>query len=282
VRAGAPIQLLRRGLTPANLSERLHDAAIGVRTVGFAELRDLGVADEHRVFYSPLDWRSLNRAIGAVAVGEDDVFMDLGAGMGRAVIAAARRPFRGVVGVELAPELAETARANVERARGLRCRDVTVEVADATEWDPPDDVTVAYAYNPFTGPVFAAAVERLLASLDRRPRPLLFVYAMPFEHNFLLSTGRFRPIDTRPARWPERGIGPGERVVSYAVRAQDGDFTDAGDLMVEPRVREERWLGPTETGVRLNERLAGERPLVSPAASTPLHPPAGAVSTDGK
>jgi 16S rRNA G966 N2-methylase RsmD len=243
--------------------DRVYDAATGVRTVAFDELHHPGAADEHPLFYSPSDWPTLRRLMASIRVQDGDAFLDYGAGRGRVVIAAAGRPFRRVTGVELSPDLAAVARANVDRARPrLTSRDVVIEVADASEYEVGDDVTVAYAYSPFTGAVFAAAIGKVLESLDRRPRPFLFVYAVPYEHNYLLSTERFKPIDSRNTRWSARGLGPGDRVVSYAVRAADGEFPAASRLMEEPRVREPRWHGSTDPQVRLHERLAGDGPLV--------------------
>ena len=50
-----------------------------------------------------------------------DVFLDLGAGKGRMLLAASRYPFRRVIGVELSDRLAAIARSNVAAFR-LRAR----------------------------------------------------------------------------------------------------------------------------------------------------------------
>ncbi|MDA0634101.1 hypothetical protein OUY22_11800 [Nonomuraea sp. MCN248] len=50
--------------------------------------------------------------------------------------------------------------------------------------------------NPFRGSVFAAAVDRLIASADRSPRPVTVVYFNPVEEAYLLGTGRFRHVRT--------------------------------------------------------------------------------------
>ena len=53
------------------------------------------------------------RRIRPVAPIEEFTFVDLGAGMGRAMLLASEYPFRSVVGVELNPTLARIARKNV-------------------------------------------------------------------------------------------------------------------------------------------------------------------------
>ena len=50
---------------------------------------------------------------------------------------------------------------------------------------------MVYLYNPFTGLLFARFIERLLRSLERRPRPLRLVYNYPFEHDYVIAT---RPV----------------------------------------------------------------------------------------
>ena len=47
----------------------------------------------------------------------DDVFIDLGSGMGRMVLEAARYPFKRVIGVELVEQLHDLARANLASTR---------------------------------------------------------------------------------------------------------------------------------------------------------------------
>ena len=123
------------------------------------------------------------------------------------MIVAQRMGFGGVIGVEVSEQLAATARENLGRQkRRPGAEAARVIVADASEWEPPPEVTVAFMYSPFTGPVFAAAIRRLLDSVDRHPRRMRLVYNNPFEHNYLLDTGRFRPVITlRSIRIVSRG-----------------------------------------------------------------------------
>ena len=174
-----------------DLLERRH----GVDTRGEVGLEELGVDAEDRRAYKPAPWSVLPRALARDPVGPDDVFVDFGAGKGRMLVLAARLPFKRVIGVELAPELAAVARENVARQDGtLRCHDVRVVTSDVLDFEVPDDLTVAFFNNPFAGEVFAAVADRLLASYDRRPRRLRIIYRNPVEHELLMSTGRVRVI----------------------------------------------------------------------------------------
>jgi hypothetical protein len=199
----------------------------GVRTEGDVDLEDLGVAAEHRLGYEGSHWVGVRRALRRLAVTRDDVFADFGSGKGPAVLVAATFPFQRATGVEISEDLTRSARRNLERSR-LRPRAGRVEFvsADVLEYQIPDDLTVVYLYNPFTGLLFARFVERLLRSLERRPRPLRLVYNYPFEHNFVIGTGRFRPIDISYSYWPAWYRRPGYVILTYEALTPDGNPYD--------------------------------------------------------
>lgn len=90
-------------------------------------------------------------------------FVDLGSGMGRALMEAARLPFRQIVGVEISPALHAVATDNfarLERA-GFACRNVRLVRADAASYRFPRGPLVVYLYNPFSGVVLCEVLARL-------------------------------------------------------------------------------------------------------------------------
>lgn len=186
------------------------DRRQGVETWRPVDLATLGLAGEHRVEYAPSGWLDVRRALSGLQIGPDEVFVDLGSGKGRIVLQAARLPFKRVIGVELSAELNAVAAANVESSRArLRCQDVELVTADVAEFRIPDDVTFAYIYNAFTGPVFQRVLDELIDSVERRPRTVRLLYRTPREHERVARTGRFRLerviISWRPTReWANR------------------------------------------------------------------------------
>ena len=162
----------------------------GIETATVVRLHDIGLAGKDRVDYEPTPWLSLGRVLRKSDVTEEDVFIDFGSGKGRVIVQAAMYPFRRVIGVELSEELHEIARANVARARPrARCTDIELVKTDVLEYEIPDDVTIAYFFNPFEGEVFGVVVEKLVASLRRRPRVLKIIYMNPVEEDMLLRAG---------------------------------------------------------------------------------------------
>jgi methyltransferase family protein len=162
-----------------------------------------------RTHYEPSGWTWLRRLLPPQAVTADDVFIDFGCGQGRIVYqAAAHYPFRRVIGVDVSAPLVEVARANVEHNRPrLHCQDVELVVADAADYQLPDDVTIAYFYFPFSGRTFERVLENVGASLNRRPRSFRLLFTGPAAECGIERSGRFRLerrsriAHARDARW---------------------------------------------------------------------------------
>lgn len=172
-----------------------------IDTAPRVKLQELGLKTEERHRYQASPWLALPRALRVRDVRPMDVFVEYGCGKGRVVYQAAQRyPFRRVIGVDIAPELTEIARTNIERNRGrLRCKDVEIVTADVVEYVPPDDLTHAYFYNPFSGQVFEGAIDGIVRSLDRNPRTVTIIYCFPMLPEVIERTGRFELVRTSKA-----------------------------------------------------------------------------------
>jgi hypothetical protein len=163
----------------------------GISTAGVISPEDLGFSSEYSMRYQPSHWFALRRILRRNEVDSGDVFVDFGAGMGQVVYQAAMSyRFGRVEGVELSSELTKIAENNIHRNRHrLRCQDVRLVSCDALEYEIPDDLTVAYFFNPFQGPIFASVIDRLRDSVDRHPRRLRIIYLNPVEEQMLLDAG---------------------------------------------------------------------------------------------
>lgn len=179
-------------------AQHLFDRRYGVCTEGFSEWDSWGLDDVERCGYMPCGIWTLPRALPARTVRTDDVFLDVGCGMGRIVLQAALGyRFRRVIGVELSPELCGFARDNVARIRHrLRCKQVELVQSDVGNYPIPTDVTVVFLYNPFGGSVFQRFVARLHDSIERNPRTVTVIYANPREEKILLAAGRTQLVKT--------------------------------------------------------------------------------------
>lgn len=230
------VSWLKRRVRPL-ISRVLFERRLGVDTSRTIASEQLGYRDARQGFYEPAEWHTLQRILPRRSVGADDVFVDVGSGMGRMVLRAAQYPFKRVIGVELSHELHEIAERNLDVSIGqLRCRDVRFEQADALDYELPDDVTVVFLNNPFRGEIFDAAIESILRSVDRRPRRLRIIYRNPVEHERLVATGRAR-LDAQwwKGAWRRRPKS-GVAIHRYEVlgRADDGDR--GGDQNTAPEL----------------------------------------------
>jgi SAM-dependent methyltransferase len=140
------------------------DAEYGVRTSGLVAGRHLKSGhrhDRHATAYygvAPSVQRALIirwRKSGPAAAIAETTFVDLGAGMGRAVLLASELGFKAVVGVELHPALAAIARKNVRvwRAAGREQGPIRIVEGDAVEFVLPEGPVLVFLFNPFGAPV---------------------------------------------------------------------------------------------------------------------------------
>ena len=174
----------------------------GVSTAGIARTEvDTYATGSDNWPYLGCEWPALRFALTGLGYG--GTFVDLGSGKGKALLIAARLPYRRVVGVEIDEELAVAAQRNIELAR-RRHRAELVECVEASakDWQIPDDASVIFMFNPFFGQTFYDTMRNVFDSYDRNPRELHFVYQMPWEHEWLLSTKRVVVENVRPEAWP--------------------------------------------------------------------------------
>ncbi len=173
------------------------DATFGVDTGGFVSWRDLqtgGANDPYISGYIGIAPSVGRRAIALMEDVRDTVFVDLGCGKGRATILASERPFRRVIGVEIAAALAAKARENAAII-GVRYPErpaIEIVHGDAAEFDLPPDPLVLFLYQPFELPVMRRIMARLATSLAETPRPAAIIYVYPALAQFI---DRFRFLE---------------------------------------------------------------------------------------
>ncbi len=122
---------------------------------------------------------------------ERTVFLDVGAGKGRALLLASEYPFLRVEGVELNAALARIAGANVHLWRQDRGADplapIELHHADATTHPLPQCPAVAFLFHPFEAPLLRRFLRHVERSMRTDPQPFDLLYANA-EHDSLLDT----------------------------------------------------------------------------------------------
>lgn len=174
---------------------RRFDREHGVTTQALMFLGELGTergeAYAHATHYEPVpiaDFRALVRRVPRDVI-RASTFVDVGAGMGRAVLLAREYPFKQIVGIELSPHLAEIARDNLARSHGfdVACRDVRLIRADARKRRMPGGELVVFLYNPFDAQALDAVLDRIAQRRD--PSGVWLLYHTPVHGDLVTARG---------------------------------------------------------------------------------------------
>jgi len=158
-------------------AEFYNEWRLGITTTHWA-LERAGLPKRVTHWYGAVPYRAFRKAMGSIEITPwHDVFLDCGAGMGRACILAAMYPFAKVIGVEVLPELVDICRQNIAKVRHrLQCKRIEVVMHDAVSYKLPDEVTVLYLFNPFHGTGMKAVFEAVRSSLVSTPRPFTVMF----------------------------------------------------------------------------------------------------------
>jgi SAM-dependent methyltransferase len=203
---GGAIKSTRRLLPGLSLKDgyTLHpfDAQFGVRTSGLVAGRHLKSGHRHErhatayygvapsVFHALVRrWQSSRPA----APIEETTFVDLGAGMGRAVLLASELRFKAVVGVELHPVLAGIARKNVSiwRAAGRERASMRVVEGDVVEFVLPAGPVLVFMFNPFGAPVMRRLLKNWQKTLAARAGDVDLLYVNNEQESVLVGRPRW-------------------------------------------------------------------------------------------
>ena len=109
--------------------------------------------------------RAILDMIDQVPLGIDDVFYDLGSGLGHVALLVAWLTGVQVRGVEIDPGYCQRAR---QLAAAFKVENVQFLAEDART-AVYDDGTIFFMFTPFTGPMLQAVLARLQAEAARRP-----------------------------------------------------------------------------------------------------------------
>jgi len=118
--------------------------------------------------------------------------------MGKVLLLATAYPFRQILGVEYAPDLAAVCEKNLREDRAMadrRCKSASVVVADAAEFSFPDGPLVVFLFNPFGPPVLASALKNLRQAAGAKSSEIFVVYHNA-EHAQLLRDAGFTEVWT--------------------------------------------------------------------------------------
>lgn len=158
----------------------------------------------------------------------ETVFLDVGAGKGRALLLASRYPFLRVEGVELNPALVQIAEANIERwtadETSERLAPIVLHEGDATRLPLPSEPTLACLFHPFERPVLRRFLQHVERSTTAAPRPFDLLYINAEHGSFLDGHPAFDRL------WMGRiAMSPEDHVADLAEIATQQEYGSTGD-----------------------------------------------------
>jgi SAM-dependent methyltransferase len=228
------------------------DLEFGVRTSGLVPGRNLKTgrySDRHATAYyavAPSIFRSIIvrwRRLKPAAPIDSYTFIDLGAGMGRALLLAAELPFRAVIGVEMHPTLARIARKNLSqwRTAGRSCAPLRMVCCDAAEFPLPPGPCVVFLFNPFAAPVLRRVLRVWNRSLRGREGQLDILYVNNEQDRVLAIEPGFTRLFAGPVR-----RSPVDLVADRNILTSQPDAEYAATAWEDCSIY--RWMGKTGNG----------------------------------
>jgi hypothetical protein len=168
------------------------------------------------------------RELHPLAPIERTVFVDIGAGKGRAMLVASEYPFLRVEGIELNPMLTEVARRNISvwesAPQSAMLAPLVLHEADATRAPLPAEPILAHLFHPFEDRLLRRFLRHVERDLTANARPFDLVYVNA-EHDSVL--------DKHPAfdrLWLGRApMSTEDHVADLAAIAEQKEYGSTGD-----------------------------------------------------
>ena len=129
--------------------------------------------------YGPVNGWALRRFLLQLNLPRILQFVDLGCGLGRAVILAGEYGFEKVIGVELAPEFCELARQNIANCRppSGKLSPITILQMDALDFCAQTDADVFFMFRAFSLEFLGRILDLLANRARSRGKPVTIIYS---------------------------------------------------------------------------------------------------------
>jgi SAM-dependent methyltransferase len=174
-----------------------------------------GIVTEEHGGYATMPYRLIFMILDRLGLGPQDVFVDLGCGLGRVLCCAARYEVREVIGVEDIAELAQAAEANLRGMRGARTARRRVICGKAQDFDFAG-VTAIFIFSPFDQHTLDQVLSRLKSSLAHgsEMEKLRLAYIEPVKARYALVIAAGGWLE-RYDYWPPERLPGRKHSVSF-------------------------------------------------------------------
>ncbi len=179
------------------ISDLLFDFKYGVETINTKMLDELEIDSPNKIhgrYYEGTNAYVFATMFSLIKLDvANSCFVDFGSGKGKAIILAAEKGFRKVIGVEFSIELVDICRNNIEIFKRKTKSKTEFEIVhmDAAEYEIPAEANLLYFANPFDETLIAKVIENILTSLQKYPRQITVMHLYPQGNMAFVQHPRF-------------------------------------------------------------------------------------------
>ena len=165
------------------MNEEKWDRLLQIRTSG----RDDSHADQYRYPYEPTPYCVLERLADSGYLRKGNTLLDYGCGKGRVEFFLSWQTRCRSIGIEYDERIYEKAAENQKRAAAAGR--VTFELANAEQFQVPEEADRIYFFNPFSLEILQKVISRIIASYYAAPREILLFFYYPSDEyiSFLMT-----------------------------------------------------------------------------------------------
>ena len=180
--------------------EGKYEKLLGIKTHSIVNLDKLtlaGMASEENHHYQGASYYILFKVFNLLPTQlKSKPLIDYGCGKGRALFVAEQCGFTNLIGVDIAKELIEDAKANQKiYSKMYKESKFSFLFEDATKYIIPNDADTFYFFNPFGESILQLVINNIKASLEKNPRTIYCVYLNP-KYKEVFETNGFKVFTT--------------------------------------------------------------------------------------
>jgi 16S rRNA G966 N2-methylase RsmD len=173
---------------------------LGVQTFGFHPGSGAPGDPDWQVHYATTAYKEIFRLLKCAALNNNDVFLDLGSGMGRATFAASWLGAKRAIGVDIVPELWVQSNRNLQRSV-LRQRNIQFICMNAADYYNKD-VSVIFMCHPFGAGTLRQVLENIGSQRTPQSKRLRIIYRNPVCESVLKETAWLKCVGNVADRSP--------------------------------------------------------------------------------
>ena len=149
----------------------------------------------HSTFYIPTPIIPFIKLIKNIHLPKHSVFVDYGAGKGRAMILAAECGFHKAKGLEFSPSLYKTAQKNIQMYIEKTNKDCFELInTDVLNYEVKKEDNFFYFFHPFNELILTKCLKNIYLSLQNNPRQVFLIYQINQQENIddITASGFFK------------------------------------------------------------------------------------------